>query len=206
MFRKLSSDLKLLGAFAATFVLAITVAALSLVLENSRLAITALLAAWGVMLFLVLFHYAYRRALALISPTQPFTLMVENVRAQLQAWIRRAERAAPLLEHINRTNADAIRGSQSDRHLLRLSFFQLNPYWADAAKQAIEHTVLFARRYAEQGDHEVSNAALAAVLGINSQYIATKGRTFFSNQPLFNNLLATDEFIDKVLELLRQNV
>ncbi len=47
MFRKLSSDLKLLGAFAATFVLAITVAALSPVLENSRLAITALLAAWG---------------------------------------------------------------------------------------------------------------------------------------------------------------
>ena len=185
MFRKLSSDLKLLGAFAATFVLAITVAALSLVLKNSRLAITALLAAWGVMLFLVLFHYAYRRALALISPTQPLTLMVENVRAQLQAWIRRAERAAPLLEHINRTNTDAIRGSQSDHHLLRLSFFQL---------------------YAEQGDHEVSNAALAAVLGINSQYVAAKGRTFLSNQPLFNNPLSTDEFIDKVLELLRQNV
>ncbi len=89
---------------------------------------------------------------------------------------------------------------------MRLSFFQLNPHWADAAKQAIEHAALFARRYAEQGDHEVSNAALAAVLEINSEYVAAKGRTFFSNQPLFDNPLAAHEFIGKALELLRQNV
>ena len=55
LFRKLSSDRKLLGAFACTFLLAIAIATLSLIPEKSRLAFPVLGAGWGTVLILLLF-------------------------------------------------------------------------------------------------------------------------------------------------------
>jgi hypothetical protein len=70
LFRKFSSDPKLLGAFASTFLLAIAIATMSLIPDTSWLAVATLTACWGTVLILGLFLCAYRRALRLISPTQ----------------------------------------------------------------------------------------------------------------------------------------
>ncbi len=70
LFRKLSADRRLFGAFAATFLLAITVATLSMIPDKSWLAIAVFGAGWGTVLILILFLYAYRRALSLINPVQ----------------------------------------------------------------------------------------------------------------------------------------
>ena len=64
----------------------------------------------------------------------------------------------------------------------------------------------FARRYAEQGDYEVSGEALGAIVLINIAYIQAKGRTFYETNPFFENPLASDGFINDTLECLRQNV
>lgn len=64
----------------------------------------------------------------------------------------------------------------------------------------------FARRYAEQGDYEVSGAALNAVVGINAAYIDSKGKTFYANNPFVENPFASDGFINDTLEHLRQNL
>ena len=68
LFRRLSSDLRLLGAFAVAFLLAISVASLSTFMEKLKLAYALLFAAWAVFLVLLLFWYSYRRALVLINP------------------------------------------------------------------------------------------------------------------------------------------
>ena len=72
--------------------------------------------------------------------------------------------------------------------------------------RAIAHSMSFARRYSEQGDYEVSGAALNAIVAINTAYISTKGKTFFADDYLFENPLTTDAFFNDTLEHLRQNL
>ena len=62
LFRKLSLDRRLLGAFTCTFLLAIAITALSFISRNSWpwLAIAIMGAGWGTALILGLFLYAYR--------------------------------------------------------------------------------------------------------------------------------------------------
>ncbi len=62
----------------------------------------------------------------------------------------------------------------------------------------------FTRRYAEQGDYEVSGAALNAVVSINAEYIKAKGKTFYADNPFVDNPFSNDSFINDTLECLRQ--
>lgn len=205
LFRKFSSDPKLLGAFAGTFLLAIGVATLSLIPDRSRLAVTILIAAWGTVLILILFLYSYRRALTLISPTQQLALVVTDTRRDLRTWVRRSQRAMPLLERSDQQNAEHESPLQSTHDLPRVTYFQLNPQWTAVAQKAILYCISFARRYAEHGDHEVSHAALSAIVAINAAYVEAKGKTFFTTHFMLDNPLETDGFITDTLEYLRQN-
>jgi hypothetical protein len=119
LFRKLSSDVRLLGAFAATFLLAIGVAGLSLV-PDATWSVTSLIGGvWATLLILILFFYGYRRALALINPRVQLGLIVAEARADLSRWTRRAQRMAPLLE-------EQTQGPEQMAHdLPRLAFFKL---------------------------------------------------------------------------------
>ena len=90
--------------------------------------------------------------------------------------------------------------------MARVTYFKLNPHWTAQAQQAIRHAMSFARRYAEQGDHEISDAALKKVLVINGLYVMAKGKTFFHKVLLVDNPLINDGFINDTLELLRQHI
>ncbi len=208
LFRKLSSDRRLLGAFTCTFLLAIAVTVLSIIPGKSWpwLVIATMGAGWGALLILLLFLYAYRRAISLINPLQQLVILVDNARREMRNWDRRAHRVAPLLESRAETISKQTPLLDVEQYLPRLAFFQLNPHWTDGARQAILHAVSFARRFAEQGDHEVSAAALSVIVQINAAYVEVKRKTFFSIDPFFYNPLATDVFIDETLEHLRQNV
>jgi hypothetical protein len=199
LFRKLSSDFRLLGAFAATFMLAIVVAGLSLMPDASWSAGALIGAGWATLLILILFFYGYRRALALINPGVQIGLIVSEARRDLRRWMRRAQRMAPLV--------DAPKEDGGPTHdLPRLAFFRANAQWTRVARQAVSNAVSFARRYAEQGDYEVAGSALTAVVVINAEYIAAKGKTFFAPNPIFDIPLATDGFINETLEHLRRAV
>ncbi len=205
LFRRLSADRKLLGAFALTFLLAIGVATLSTFTDQTLLAPVVLSAAWTVIFILILFMYAYRRALILINPLQQLGILINDTRREFRIWARRAKRVIPLLEQEeNAITASSPRDSTHD--LPRTTFFQVNSHWTDGARRAIRHAMSFARRYAEQGDYEVSRAALNAIVQINAMYIGTKGKTFYAYNPFFDNPLATDGFINDTLEHLRQNI
>lgn len=204
LFRRLSADPKLLGSFALAFFLAIGVATLSTFVDQARLAHVVLAAFWAVVFILISFMYAYRRALGLINPLRQLRILIYDTRKELRTWARRAQRAMPLLE---REEAAGVTSSPTDstHDLARTAFFQINNRWADGAKRAVRHAMSFARRYAEQGDHEVSGAALNAVVGINAAYIESKGKTFYANNPFVDNPLSSDSFINDTLEHLRQN-
>lgn len=130
-------------------------------------------------------------------------MVVRQTQRELRAWARRAKRAAPLLSegsHPTQTNP------YSSRHdLARTAYFQINRGWTEGARQGVRYAVSFARRYAEQGDHEVSAVAANAIVAINAAYIETKGQTFFANQLMLDNPLTSDGFINDTLEHLRQS-
>ncbi len=206
LFRKLSSDRKLLGAFATIFILAIAIAAMSLIPDTSWLDVATLTTCWGLILTLLLFFYAYKRALSLISPSQQLNLVIRDARRDLQIWARRARRAAPLLTGGEQQNEREESPMRSAHDLKRAAYFKINPHWTALSQRAILYAIQFSRRYAEQGDHEVSHAALSAVVSINTAYVDAKGKTFFADNALFDNPLASDGFIIETLEHLRQNV
>jgi hypothetical protein len=205
LFRRLSADRKLLGAFALAFLLAIGVATLSTFVDQARLALVVLAASWAVVFILISFMYAYRRALVLINPLQQLGILIQDTRKELRTWARRAQRAMPLLERDESASATSS-PSDSTHDLARTAFFQINNRWTDGTKRAIRHAMSFARRYAEQGDYEVSGAALNAVVGINAAYIDSKGKTFYADSPFVENPFSSDGFINDTLEHLRQNV
>jgi hypothetical protein len=96
LFRRLSADRRLLSAFAAAFLLAVLVAAFSLIFDRRLIGASTLGATWAIVVILILFFYSYRRALGLINPLQQLRLVVITTRREFRAWLRRAKRAAPL--------------------------------------------------------------------------------------------------------------
>jgi hypothetical protein len=206
LFRKLGSDRKLLTAFVSTFVLATGVASLSLAIEQTGVARTLAIAAWGTVLVLLLFLYAYRRALDLISPFEQLRIVTSSASADMRRWVARARRAEPLLSDALAANQDRYPDVAGQVDICRMMFFRANPGWTAGASEALQYAIAFARRFAERGDHDVAGAALNAVVAINASYVGAKGRTFFASNYLVDNPYTTDGFINDTLEHLRQNV
>src|SRR5690606_20231005 len=174
-FRRLRAEPRLLGVAALAVRLASAVAWLSTFVDQTPLAHAVLGASWAIVCLLISFMYAYRRALVLINPIRELRILIHDTRRELRTWSRRAQRAMPLLEREEAAGATSS-PTDSPHDLARTAFFQINNRWTDGAKRAIRHAMSFARRYAEQGDHEVSGAALNAVIGINAAYIESKGK------------------------------
>lgn len=202
LFRKLSSDARIMGAFGSTFAIAIAVAGISLFPDASWVAAAILSSVWGIVLILLLFLYAYRRALLLINPIQQLNIVVKGTDSSLNTWAKRAKRATPLFESARQPEGSKRPVSSHD--VTRVAFFKAHPYWVSVAEQAVRYAMSFAIRYAKQGDHEVSWAALSSVIRINQCYVKAKGRTFFTDSGLIENPLTTDGFINNTLEHLRQ--
>ena len=99
LFRRFSTDGRLLAAFTGTFLIAIAITCSSLIHDASWAAVAITCAGWGTALIFLLFLYAYRRALRLINPLQQLALVVESARREMRLWTKGAKRAAPLLEN-----------------------------------------------------------------------------------------------------------
>ncbi|GAA0842031.1 hypothetical protein GCM10009113_09430 [Marinobacter szutsaonensis] len=120
-------------------------------------------------------------------------------------WDRAIKRTTPIFQANANVGAED-KEIRSKYDMDRVTYFQLNQNWTVSAERSILYCITFSRRYAEQGDHEVSRVALNGIVAINSLYIKTKGKTFFSNNYFFDNPLSSDRFLTKTLEHLRQNV
>lgn len=203
LFRRLSADFALLGAFVLAFVLAIIVAGLSLLVAKKSLAIVSIAAFWSIIFVLLLFMYAYKRALLLVNPVSQLNILLEDTRSEMRTWAKRARRVAPLLrDGVGAGLAPQVSTNAVD--VARAAYFNLNPNWTNNLLRATRHAMSFARRYAESGDHEIAGAALGTVTKINALYIDAKGKTFFANNGFIDNPLATDGVVNDTLEHLRQ--
>lgn len=200
LFRRLSSDRRLLGAFGASFLIAVIISSLSLVQDRDLVGLVILLAAWGGLVSLRLLLYAYRRSLQLVSPFDQLEMLREDSASELARWDRWVRWMTPILPKA--ANADDEGQTAFDAPRLRI--LQANPRWSSTVSHSIRQAIAFARRAGEQGDREIAAAALSTVTGLNAGYVATKGRTFFSTNPFFVHPFATDPIVNLTLEELRQ--
>ncbi len=202
MFKRLSSDGRLLGSYIISFVLAVIVMSLSLISDPAWMTSSLLGAFWATVVILWLFLYAYRRALFLINPVSQLGILVDDTSRNLQNWSRMADRARPLV-----VNSSAALQEHDGKHdLPRMLFFESNPHWSAGVKRAINHAISYSRRYSELGDYQVSAEALKAVARLNDGYIRAKGGTFFSNNPFMSTPMSRDSVLTETLEHLRQNI
>lgn len=205
LFRRLSSDTRLLSSFLGSFLTALAIAAMSLI-PNGSWAIPAIVTAiWGIFVIVLLFLYAYQRALQLINPIEQLSIMSRVVRRDLHRWNRRAGKAAVLLgEELQPSTVD----DDSELHFNtpKAHFFQVNSHWTEGAGQAIHYAISYAKRFAEQGDYEVTEYAFERIMLINATYCVAKHGTFVGSNPFFEMPGTTDGFINTSLEQLRQTM
>lgn len=202
LFKRLSSDGRLLSAYLFSFLLSIFVMSLSLAPNSDWNTFAILSAFWATISILWLFLFAYRRALLLINPVSQLSILVHDTARNLDAWANMADKLAPLL--IGDSSNNEIAHIEHD--LPRHRYFYLNPHWTHELKRSISHTISYSRRYAESGDHEVSSAALISLVRLNEAYISAKGKTFFCDNPFMSNPLSRDDIVAETLEHLRQNI
>lgn len=205
LFSRLSSDRKLLGSFLGSFMMALIVAALSLIPHGDWAIPAIVTTTWAIALILLLFLYAYRRALQLINPIQQLSIMSMTAQRDLHRWNRWANKAAILLSEESKPGAVAD-GTELQFNAPKAHFFQANPHWTKVAEQAIHYAISYAKRFAEQGDYEVSERAFECIMLINATYCAAKHGTFVRSNPFFEMPGVTDGFINTSLEQLRQTM
>lgn len=205
LFRKFSSDAKLLSAFVVVFCLAAYITSLSLITNTSRVSFAVVSSIWCSILIVLLFVLSYRRALSLISPTMQLKLVLTDTKYNFEKWHRAANRIVPIINE-NSSAPEHEKEIREKYDMDRVTYFQLHPNWTAQAKQAILYCINYSRRFAEYGDHEVSNIAVTGIVEIHAVYVKTKGRTFFSENYLVTNPLASDDFLTNSLEHLRQNI
>lgn len=194
LFRRLSSDLKLLLSFAGSFGLAICVASFSLISSPSNAAFFIGAAILFILLILRSFLYAYRRSLALISPEYQLELIRLDVAKEARRWDRRARWAGPLLD---KEEADG----KFDQ--LRFTISQVDPRLRIAADKGLKHSVALARKLSDQGDGIAAESALQTVVVINQLYVAARGRSFFASTLIGDNEHVHDPIITQSIEAIK---
>ncbi|MEZ5464060.1 MAG: DUF2254 family protein [Lysobacteraceae bacterium] len=205
LFKQLSSDKRLLGSFLGSFLSALLVAGTSLI-PNGNWAIPAILVAiWAVVAIVLLFLYAFRRALQLINPIEQLTILSKTIRQDLQDWCRLADSAAILLDQAPNTETVSD-NDEIQLNVAKAQFFEVNSHWTKPAEKAIGYIVSYAKRFAEQGDLEVTEYAFNCVMRINVTYCVAKRGTFVQSNPFFEVPNSTDSFINLSLEQLRQTM
>lgn len=206
LFRKFGSDLLLLGSFLGSFVIAILVASMSLI-PNNKLSVYAIfLSVWGVIAVLILFLYAYQRALKLINPITQLTLMYNAVRRDLVKWDRLATRAQDIMVNHDDDKSKIENLNKKVLDVKRIIFLKNNHGWETTAVQAINYCISYAKRYAELGDYDVSDYSFDRIMCINAKYCSVKRGTYIEDNPLLNIVDNSDAFINLSLEHLRQTM
>jgi hypothetical protein len=193
LFRRLSSDLRLLLTFAGSFGLAIGIASFSLISSPANAAFFVGAAILFVFLILRSFLYAYRRSLALISPEYQLELIRRDVAKEARRWDRHVRWAEPLLDK----EADG----KFDQ--LRYTISQVDPRLRIAAEKGLKHSVALARKLSDQGDAIAAETALQTVLVINQLYMAARGRSFFASTLLGDNEHVHDPIITQSIETIK---
>lgn len=196
LFNRLSADWRLLGYAVTSFGAACGVALLSLVPDVTWSAVVLVAGAWLTLAVFSLYMLAYRRAIALVSPIQQLSRLVQRIHKALGRWRTLADTATKAMP-----DDDSDDSGVDQRRLL---FLNVNSSWTQEVKQGIEHAIAYSRRYGEQGDYEVAEQALNALVVINALYVQAKGRTFFSYAWMVENPLVDDPVITRTLESLRQ--
>lgn len=202
LFHKFSSDKKLLFYLTGSIGLAISIVSLSMIPDSSWATFAVANSTIGTISIFVLFLCGYKRALSLIDPSNQLEILLKETQKSFQIWDKRCERARPFYHTDSDNELDLLAENSMD--FSRRAYFEKHPYWHNQAKEACNHAISFASKYASREEYEISGKALDCIILINSEYVRTKGTTFFSSTPFIPTGYSHDNFISYSLELVRK--
>lgn len=204
LFHRFSSDARLLGGFAAAFMLSLGTMALAFIEDPGHSSAVVVAAIFAVALILRLLLHAYRRSLRLIDPVSQLAMIEAVAAANLRRWDRRVRWLQPLLAEDPGPGEPAQRREGVRLDVSRAVILEANKGWDAPLRTAIRQAAAFSRQAAERGDLDVSAAALDSLLALNRAYVAVKGRSFYARNLLVENPQVTDGTINTTLEELRR--
>lgn len=210
LFRRFSSDSRLLSVFGLSFAIAIAGTSLSLIQDRSYATLMILAGLCAVLAVLRLLLLAYGRSLQLVSPIEQLELLADAADKKMRRVEKRIDLILPSQAEFVRASSEDDTAKQDvepqeiDADAARFAVLFQSKGWDRELREAVAHCVAYARRAGEQGDLDVSGAALATVVRLNEIYVRVKGRTFHANNPFIDTGLSTDGFINNTLEELRR--
>ncbi|WP_156545839.1 hypothetical protein [Cupriavidus sp. D384] len=203
LFQRMGRDSRLLGSFVAAIGIAFFVGALSLLPDTETWPITGLVATfWSLAATVVIYHYAHRRSLLLVSPIEQIKGVVKDAERNQKRWRKHADRFVATAESVG----EAAKGDDDNNDTfdpVRFAFFQQLPSWDTGARVGVQNLVALGETFAVKGDSAVVSFAYDGIVAVNRSYIQTKGRTFIS-QSLFSDGGSTDAIVNVTLEALRR--
>jgi hypothetical protein len=203
LFRRLSTDRRLLTSFAVSFVASILVACLPLVTPIELAEWATISAILLTLVVLRLFLAAYRRSLKLINPVEQLRIVIGDVTSALKTWSNQAGwSTAALPPRIPDRPPNPLIDSSVDTK--RAAFLLRNNWGSVVVRRGLDHCVAVNGRTASQGDYRVANDALNALIRINAAYIQAKGKTFFAQNGFIDVPYSTDPVINHSLEQLKR--
>lgn len=208
LFRRVSSDLRMLLAFAGAFGLAVLVASLSLLSRPQHLAGAAVIALSAVLAILLLLVYVLSRSVVILNPVR-----------QLDSLVRQASREfARMLEYFDRVVArenlqpaaslDEAASPQRGARKFdaeRFAFLEQNKGWEATASRALAYAIQVSRKHYEIGDAEVGSSALKAVIRLNEVYAGVRIGALLPYFAFDSDARSVDAFFVESLEHLRRN-
>lgn len=125
----------------------------------------------------------------------------------LRKWQRLAELAVIKEKRISTADVgdeDRNEGVEAQLDGPKAVFLYANSGWDATARQAINYAMSCTKRFAEQGDYQVTDCAYQKILDINTAYCQAKRGTFIASGAFVDLPGTTDGFINLTLEPLRQ--
>lgn len=203
LFRRLSTDKRLLASFAVSFVASIIVACLPLITPIERVDWAIIAAILLTLVVLRLFLAAYRRSLKLINPVEQLRIVMGDASVALKHWSNQADwYTAALAPYIPDRPPNPLIDSSLDAR--RATFMLRNDWGVGVVRRGLDHCIAANGRTASQGDYQVADAALTALVSINAAYIQAKGKTFFAQNGFIDVPFSTDPVINHSLEQLKR--
>lgn len=204
LFQSLSRDKRLILVFVLAVLLSVACAALSVFVDYGFIGRASVAATWATLFVPCLIVYAYLRALKLINPHHQLGILFDYTDRYLKAWSKRADRLTPWVKQS--LNPAPVRDPNNQFDYARALFLQNHPQWIALPGRSISQAMNYSRTYAVTGDSQVVGIALYTITHVNKSYIAAKGRTFYSHNPLVNDNRSSDGIVTHTLESYRQNI
>jgi len=203
LFRRFNNDYKLKSYFLLMFTISISITILSTFINSQNIS-SIISIFWGlIVLMLYIIFSTYKRASQLINPELQTQMLISDIIRYTKQIKKHYKRIEALLNQTINPKDLGVFEDFEQFDVAKAYYINTNPYIFTIYFRYVDYLISISSIYSKTADYKISANALNKIIDINCQYISFKEGTFFNDDILLDNPLATDKLINHTLETLR---